>query len=69
MKNWGAKHWIRFAAAFGFASFISFCQIDGAWADAHHFNGLFGWLGIGIITGLAAIYGGYKMTKTGNFIE
>lgn len=66
MKNWSARHWIRFAAVFAFASMISFFQIDSAWADDHHFNGAFGWLGIGIVTGLVAIYGGIQMSKSGS---
>lgn len=37
-------------------SIISFFQINSYWADQHHFNGFFGWLGIGIVFGLAAIY-------------
>lgn len=38
---------------FAFASFISFIQINSAWADANNFNT--GWLIIGIVTGLVAI--------------
>lgn len=42
-------------AILAFISIISFFQIDSDWADRHHFNGVFGWLGIGIVVGLGAI--------------
>lgn len=48
---------------FAFLSVISFFQINSAWADKHHFNGLFGWLGLGIVFGLIAIYGLYNVAK------
>ena len=38
-----------------FVSVISFFQIDSYWADKHHFNGIFGWLGLGILFGAIAI--------------
>lgn len=50
---------------FAFLSIISFFQINSYWADTHNFNGLFGWLGIGIVTGLAAVYGLYKVSQAG----
>jgi len=43
-------------APLAFASVISFFQINSYWSDTHHFNGLFGWLGIGIVIGLLAIW-------------
>lgn len=66
MKNWTSKQWFIFMTVFAFASVISFFQIDSAWADAHDFNGLFGWLGIGILTGLTAIFGLYKTNQKSN---
>lgn len=46
------------------ASVVSFFQIQSYWADQHHFNGIFGWLGIGIILGVAAILFLLKANKT-----
>lgn len=66
MKNWGSKQWFIFMTVFAFASVISFFQIDSAWADDHNFNGLFGWLGIGILTGFVAIFGLYKTSQNSN---
>lgn len=59
---------IRFAlvvAPLAFISIISFFQINSYWSDKHHFNGLFGWLGIGIVTGLLAIWQLYYVIKQG----
>lgn len=50
-------------AIFAFGSVISFFQIDSYWADQHHFNGIIGWLGIGIVLGLVAIYFLYRVIK------
>lgn len=50
-------------AIFAFGSVISFFQIDSYWADQHHFNGFIGWLGIGIVLGLIAIYFLYRVIK------
>jgi hypothetical protein len=51
-----AKKYFIITAIFAFISVISFFQINSYWADQHRFNGLLGWLGIGIVTGLVAIY-------------
>ncbi len=48
------------AVIFAFASVVSFFQINSYWSDNHHFNGFFGWMGIGVVSGLAAIYFLYK---------
>jgi hypothetical protein len=64
MKNWGTEKWFIFMTVFAFASVISFFQINSYWADKHHFNGFFGWLGLGIVFGLIAIFGLYKVNKT-----
>lgn len=52
--------WFVMAIA-AFASFISFIQINSAWADAHNFNT--GWLVIGIVTALVAIGCLYKVWR------
>jgi hypothetical protein len=38
------------------ASTVSFFQIDSYFADKHHLNGIFGFLGIGIVLALLAIW-------------
>lgn len=55
-----AVRWFTAMVVFAFISIISFFQIDSAWADAHKFNGIAGWLGIGIVFAIAAIYCLYK---------
>lgn len=57
------KQWFAVMVLFAFASVISFFQIDSYWADQNDFNGLFGWLGIGIVTGLVAIFCLFKVSK------
>lgn len=42
-------------AVLAFISIISFFQINSYWADHHHFNGVFGWLGIGIVFAIGAV--------------
>ena len=63
MKNWGVKQWTTFTSVSAFASAISFFQIDSYWSDQNNFNGVFGWLGIGIVFGVLAIAGLYKAYK------
>ena len=60
-----AKKWFALMAIFAFASIISFFQINSYWADKHNFNGLFGWLGIGIVSGLVAVFCLSKVAKYG----
>ncbi len=60
------KTWFGLMSAAAFASGISFFQINSAWADDHHFNGIIGWSGLGIVFGLAAIYCLYKVAKNSN---
>lgn len=57
--------WFLTMTAFAFGSVISFFQINSYWADKHNFNGLIGWLGIGIVLGLAACYCLSKVAKQG----
>ena len=61
-----AKTWFALMASFAFLSVGSFFQINSFWADKNHFNGVFGWLGIGIVSGLIAIYCLSKVTKNTN---
>lgn len=65
-KTWTGSNWFHFMVVFAFISVISFFQIDSAWADANNFNGFFGWLGIGIVTGCVAIYGLYETVTNSN---
>lgn len=44
-------------------SAVSFFQINSYWADKHKFNN--GWLVIGIVLGVAAIFCLYKVNKSG----
>lgn len=66
MKKFSINTWWALTVGFGFASMISFFQINSAWADAHKFNGIFGWTGLGIIFGLIAIYSMYQVSKAGS---
>jgi hypothetical protein len=59
----GTKTWWAITCIFAFASIISFFQINSAWADDHHFNGIFGWSGLGVIFGLVALTGLYHVNK------
>lgn len=65
MKNFNVRTWFGIMVVFAFASVISFFQINSWWADQHDFNGIFGWLGIGIVTGLVAVFSLYKVNKLG----
>jgi hypothetical protein len=59
------RKWFGLMVVFAFASVISFFQIDSYWADQNNFNGLIGWLGIGIIFGVVAIFCLTKVAKYG----
>ncbi len=48
----------KLAGVFGFASFISFFQINSAAADKHHLNTV--WIIAGIALGLAAVFSMYQ---------
>jgi len=61
----GTKVWFVITAILAFTSFISFIQINSAWADNHNFNGFFGWLGIGFLFAGLAIAAGIKVVKLG----
>jgi hypothetical protein len=60
-----ATKWFLTSGALGFISVISFFQINSYWADTHKFNGIFGWLGIGIVAGLAALWAMSKAFSKG----
>lgn len=61
-----AKKWGYLTVASAFGSFISAFQNQSAWADAHNFNGFFGWVGVAVAFGLSAVYFGYKTIKNSN---
>jgi hypothetical protein len=63
MKNWTTKEWFIVMTIFAFISVISFFQIDSAWADENNFNGIDGWLGIGLISAAIAIFAGFEAKK------
>lgn len=48
---------------FAFGSVISFFQINSAWADANNANGITGFLGLGILLGIAAVYFLFRVVK------
>jgi hypothetical protein len=53
--NKGKWFWVAMVV-FAFLSVISFFKINSYWGDQHHFNGIFGFLGTGIVFGVLAIY-------------
>ena len=59
------RKWFGLMVVFSFASVISFFQINSYQADLNNMNGLFGWLGIGIVLGLAAVFCLSKVAKNG----
>lgn len=46
------QHWFIIMTVLAFTSFISFLQIDSAYADDHNLNSTF--LNVGIVSGLLA---------------
>jgi hypothetical protein len=60
MKKITQQQWFIIATIFAFASIISFFNISSAWADENDFNGLAGFLGIGILSGILAGFSLYK---------
>lgn len=62
--KWNTVQWFHFTVIFAFASTISFFHNYSAVADKYHLNGFFGFVGIGIVFGLIAIYGLYKTATT-----
>lgn len=56
------SQWFGVMVGCAFAAAISYFQIGSAWADAHKFNGLLGWLGIGIVFSVGALYSLYKVS-------
>lgn len=60
------KKWFAAMTVCAFISVISFFQINSFWADNNNFNGLKGWLGIGIVFGLVAVFCLNKVAKAGS---
>lgn len=58
--------WFKITALFAFIATISFFQIDSAWADENNFNGIKGWLGIGIVFSICTILSAIKTIKLSN---
>lgn len=63
MKKWQTKQWFILTALFAFVSFISFINIGSSFGDDHHFNGVIGFTGIGILSALVSVFGLYKSSK------
>lgn len=59
------RKWFGLMVVFAFTSVISFFQINSYDADRLNMNGLIGWLGIGIVFGLAAVFCLLKVMKYG----
>lgn len=59
------RKWFMFMVISSFISVISFFNINSVYGDEHHFNGVFGFLGIGIVFGLVAIFCLTKVMKYG----
>lgn len=60
------KKWFAVMVVCAFISVISFFQINSYWADQHKFNGIFGWLGIGILFAIPAVFALSKVAKAGS---
>lgn len=64
MERTFGNPWYGWMVIAAFVSVISFFQINSYWADKNNFNGLFGWLGIGIVAALFAVFFLYKVKTT-----
>ena len=60
------KQWFAAMTVLAFASVISFFQINSYQSDLNNMNGFVGWLGIGIVFGIAAIFCLSKVAKAGS---
>lgn len=60
------KRWFALTVVFAFLSVISFFNINSYYGDTHHFNGVFGFLGLGIVLGGIATFGLSKVIKNSN---
>ena len=56
--------WFGFMVVLAFGSAISFFQINSFYADTHKLNGIVGFLGLGIVLGLAAVFCLIKVNYT-----
>jgi len=61
-----AKKWFLLMTVLAFASVICFFNINSYWADQNDFNGVVGFLGIGIVLGLGAVYCLSRVAKNSN---
>lgn len=59
------RKWFGLMVVFAFGSIISFFQINSYSADRNNMNGFFGWLGIGVVLGLVALYCLSRVAKYG----
>ena len=64
MKKRLMNPWFTGMVILAFLGVGSLMQIDSYWADQHHFNGIFGWLGIGIVAILGALFCLKKVSDT-----
>jgi len=68
-KYLSTKLWHVLMGVCAFIAMISFFQINSYWADKHHFNGIFGWLGIGIVFTILALFCLKKVAKAGSGLD
>lgn len=62
-KSKASPWWIGTVVS-AFLSVLCFFQINSYWGDTHNFNGIFGFLGLGILFALLTIWFLYKANKT-----
>lgn len=58
--------WLVITTAFAAISFVSFANINSVYADNHNLNGLFGYLGVGVVSGILAVLSLWKTFKVSN---
>jgi len=58
--------WFKITTFFAFMAAISYFQINSAWADNNNFNGIKGWLGIGILFSILTVISAIKTIKLSN---
>jgi hypothetical protein len=66
MKKLTTKSSFRIAAAFAFLAMIMFFNINSTFGDAHNFNGLKGFLGLGILSTVSSLFFMYLAVKKAN---
>lgn len=55
--------WFTITVVLAFSAFFSFAFINSEWGDKNNFNGLFGFLGIGLLLTVASIASLVKTIK------